>query len=115
MQRAVKSSMIIRTISRPGAALSAALILFTSGSLRALDLSHNEALRLRQAGVILPFEQILEWTLERYPGAQLLEAELEREDDIYDYELEILTPTGVVHELELNASTGQFIEDETDN
>lgn len=107
--------MIIRTISRPGAALLVALILFISGPIKALDLSHNEALRLRQAGVILPFEQILERAFERYPGSQLLEAELEREDNVYDYELDILTPAGIVRELEFNASTGQPIEDEVDN
>jgi uncharacterized membrane protein YkoI len=53
--------------------------------------------------------------LERYPGALLLESELEREKDIYVYELDILTPAGVVHELEFNAGTGQFIEDDVDD
>jgi uncharacterized membrane protein YkoI len=93
----------------------AALILLASGPLKALDLSHNEALRLRQAGAILSFEHILMLALERYPGALLLESELEREKDIYVYELDILTPAGVVHELEFNASTGQFIEDDVDD
>ncbi len=118
MRRVVKSFMIIRTINRLWAAKQAALvlfILFISGPLKALDLSHDEALRLRQAGAILPFEKILTLALERYPGAQLLESELEREDDVYVYEMDILTPAGIVRELEFNASTGQFIEDEVGN
>jgi uncharacterized membrane protein YkoI len=93
----------------------AALILLISVPLKALDLSHDEALRLRQAGAILPFEHILALALERYPGALLLESELEREDNVYVYELDILTPAGVVRELEFNASTGQFIEDDVDD
>ena len=95
-----------------------AFLVFTgvvSNSLKARDLSHEEALRLRQAGTILPFEQILARALKAYPGAQLLESELEREDGLYVYELEILTPAGVVHEIEINASNGQFIEDEIED
>ncbi|MNQ64549.1 hypothetical protein D3C85_789770 [compost metagenome] len=49
----------------------------------ARDLDQDEALRLRQQGVILPLEQLLHNALDRYPGAKLLEAELEEEDAIY--------------------------------
>ncbi len=43
----------------------------------ARDLDQDEALRLRQQGVILPLGQMLQQALDRYPGAKLLEAELE--------------------------------------
>lgn len=107
--------MITRMTNRCWAAFLAALTLLVSGSLKALDLSHKEALRLRQAGVILPFERILILAFEHYPGARLLESELEREEGNYIYELDVLTPAGVVHELEINASTGRFVEDEVEN
>ncbi|ADE16102.1 Propeptide PepSY amd peptidase M4 [Nitrosococcus halophilus Nc 4] len=108
-------SVIGKKINRFWAASAALILLLSGASLKALDLSHDEALRLRQSGAILPFEQILARALEHYPGAQLLESELEREDGLYVYELEILTPTGVVHELEINASNGLLIEDDIDD
>lgn len=115
MRRVARLSTIIRMTNRFWAAFLAALVLPMSGYLKASNLSHEEALRLRQAGTILPFEQILTLAFERYPGAQLLESNLEREDDIYVYELGILTPVGMVHELEINAGNGRFIEDEVDD
>ncbi|CUR47523.1 PepSY domain-containing protein [Alloalcanivorax xenomutans] len=96
-----------------GAATAALLVL--SGSLPALDVGHDEALRLRQEGRIRPFEQILTEALRQYPGGQLLEAELEREDGHLIYEIELLTPDGVVRELELDARTGSVLKDDVDD
>ncbi|ABA57847.1 Propeptide, PepSY amd peptidase M4 [Nitrosococcus oceani ATCC 19707] len=113
----VRLSVISKTTKRPWTVLLVILTLALgmSGTLKARDLGHEEALRLRQTGTILPFEQILARALKAYPGAQLLESELEREDGLYVYELEILTPAGVVHEIEINANNGQFIEDEIED
>ena len=71
----------------------------------ARDLDQDEALKLRQKGIILPLEQLLETALGRHPGARLLEAELEEDDDRYEYEVELLTTEGVVREIKLDAST----------
>ena len=49
------------------------------------DLDQDEALRLRREGLVLPLETLIQRAMERYPGARLLEAELEVEDDIYVY------------------------------
>jgi len=43
------------------------------------DLTQDEALHLREQGVILPLAQLTEQALARYPGATLLEVELEKE------------------------------------
>ncbi|MCW8278569.1 PepSY domain-containing protein [Pseudomonas sp. PCH199] len=80
----------------------------------ARGLDQDEALRLRQRGVILPLEQLLQQALDRYPGAKLLEAELEEKHDVYIYEVELLTAEGVVRELELDASTGRLLKDKED-
>ena len=80
----------------------------------ARDLSHDEALALREAGVILPLEQVVELALERYPGARLLEVELEEEDGLLVYEVELLTSAGVVRELEFDARNGWLHKDEVD-
>ena len=79
------------------------------------DRDQDEALRLRQQGVILPLEQLLKQAMDRYPGAKLLEAELEEKHDVYIYEVELLTVDGVVRELDLEAATGRLLKDEEDD
>lgn len=81
----------------------------------AQDLTQDEALRLRQQGVILPLEQLTAKALARYEAAQFLEAELEREQGRYVYEIEILLPGGQVRELEFDAVTGDLLEDKEDD
>ncbi|WP_095131143.1 PepSY domain-containing protein [Pseudomonas sp. Irchel s3h14] len=95
------------------ARMALALLAFCS-VVMARDLDQDEALRLRQQGVILPLEQMLQQALDRYPGAKLLEAELEEKHDVYIYEVELLTAEGVVRELDLDATTGQLLKDKED-
>lgn len=78
------------------------------------DLDQDEALRLRQEGLIQPLEQLLQHAMKRYPGARLLEAELEEEDGIYVYEIELITAEGVAREIELDAHDGRVLKDEED-
>ncbi len=69
----------------PRTARYLALALMTVCSLAvARDLDQDEALELRQKGIILPLEQLLESALGRYPGARLLEAELEEKHNRYE-------------------------------
>ena len=98
---------------RAGRRLALALLAFCSVAL-ARDLDQDEALRLRQQGVILPLEQVLQQALDRYPGAKLLEVELEEKHDVYVYEVELLTVEGVARELHLKADTGQLLKDKED-
>ncbi|MBF8780901.1 PepSY domain-containing protein [Pseudomonas fulva] len=81
----------------------------------ARDLDQDEALELRREGIILPLERLLESAMARYPGARLLEAELEKDDGRYEYEVELLTPQGVVREIKLDARTGALLKDEEDD
>jgi uncharacterized membrane protein YkoI len=97
-----------------GSRVALALLAFCSVAL-ARDLDQDEALRLRQQGVILPLEQLLQQALDRYPGAKLLEAELEEKHDVYIYEVELLTTEGVVRELDLEATTGRLLKDKEDD
>ena len=96
-----------------GSRMALVLLAFCS-AVMARDLDQDEALRLRQQGVILPLEQLLQHALDRYPGAKLLEAELEEKRDVYVYEVELLTAEGVVRELDLDATTGQLLKDRED-
>lgn len=93
----------------------AALLLALVPLAPALDVGQDEALRLRQSGEVLSFQAILRQADERYPGARLLEAELDDDDGELIYEIELLTGDGVVRELEIDARSGRVLEDEVDN
>ena len=81
----------------------------------ARDLSQDEALRLREQGNIISLEKLLELVALRHPKSSLLEVELEEDDDIYIYEVELATHDGVVRELEIDAHTGKILKDEEDD
>lgn len=90
--------------------LSVALIAPASAD----DFDQDEVLRLREAGVIVALEQILQVAYQRHPGARLLEAELDEDDGELIYELELVTQEGRVRELEFNARDGSLLKDEED-
>jgi uncharacterized membrane protein YkoI len=79
------------------------------------DISSREALHLREQGLILSLENLLDLIQKRHPQSSLLEVDLEKDDGIYIYEVEILTTKGVVRELEINAATGIILQDEEDD
>jgi uncharacterized membrane protein YkoI len=106
--------MKVFSLKRWLASRVALLLLVFCSVVVARDLDQDEALRLRQQGVILPLEQLLQQAMDRYPGAKLLEAELEEKHDVYIYEVELLTPEGVVRELDIDATNGRLIKDKED-
>lgn len=74
---------------------------------------HDEAYELLRSGEILPLEKILEITREQVQG-RILEVELEHEDELLIYELEVLDKQGIVWEIKVDATTGTIIEKEQD-
>lgn len=64
-------------------------------------------------GDILPLEQILDMVAEEADG-QVVEIELELEDDVWEYEVELLTPDGRLIEVTLDAGSGAVIGTEAD-
>ena len=72
-------------------------------------LDHDSVKRLCDEGRILSMSEVMRRAARIQPG-QLLEAELDREDGRYVYEIRILDPAGRVHELELDAASGALIE-----
>ena len=67
-----------------------------------------EARRLHVSGEILPLETILKNVRQVFPG-KIIEIDLEREDDVIVYEVEILGEDGVVREIYINAKTGKLL------
>ena len=64
-------------------------------------------------GEFLQLEAILDIVAARHPG-QVVEIELELDDGVWEYELEIVTPDGRVIEVDLAATDGRVlaVEDE---
>ncbi|KAF1695534.1 PepSY domain-containing protein [Pseudoxanthomonas daejeonensis] len=69
---------------------------------------HIEARELLQRGEILPLARILTVVQQRVPG-DVIEVELEREDGRWEYKVKVLTPTGLVRKLYLDARNGAVL------
>lgn len=77
------------------------------------DIDQDEALSLTEQGVILPLQSLIADALRRFPG-RFLEADLERDDGRYLYELEIVTHDRRVIELEYDAVSGVLLDVDID-
>lgn len=67
-----------------------------------------------EAGKVLPLEELLERHRERIPG-RLLDLEVEREHGRIVYELEVVDEQGQVHEIYLDAQTGEWLGQELED
>lgn len=81
----------------------------------ARDIAADEMLRLKEAGVILPFEKLDALALGAHPGARITSTELEREYGKYMYQVELRDSQGIEWDLELDAVTGQIYKNHQDN
>ena len=88
------------------ASLPLAVSLLLAGATQVLADDHDQVLELVEQGRILPLQTVLERADVKQAG-QLLEAELEREDGTWVYELEVLDADGRVRELYYDAGTGE--------
>lgn len=77
------------------------------------DSDHNRARELKEAGEILPLEQVIETAKKERPG-RLLEAELKKKEGRFIYELELLDEEGIVWELKYDAKSGALLKSKQD-
>lgn len=87
--------------------LVAALLAAPPGQVAA-DNDHERALRLLESGEILPLETIIEQAKSVQAGT-VIEAEIEREHDRLVYEIELVDDEGIVHEMLIDAATGEVL------
>lgn len=69
---------------------------------------HERARAALAAGEIRPLAELLGEVERRYVG-RVLEAELEREDGRWIYDIKVLPPSGRVFKLRLDAATGALL------
>lgn len=74
---------------------------------------HNAIREALQRGEVLPLEKILAIANQHVPG-DVIEVELEQKHGALVYEIKILTSTGRVREVKIDARTGKVIKIEDD-
>ena len=75
----------------------------------ARDEDQERARNAFERGEIMPIMDILALALQHLPG-DVVEVELEIEDEYISYEIDILTATGRVREIEIDARTGAVLD-----
>jgi uncharacterized membrane protein YkoI len=88
--------------------LLAALLVITICGVAHPEEDHDRARELKETGIILPLEEIVRRAQKERPG-QLLETELEEKKGRLVYQVEILSPDGVVWELTIDAKSGELL------
>lgn len=96
-------------------ALFAVAALTVAGIAQARDLGPDEALKLRDAGTIQSFEKLNAAAMAKHPGATVEDTELEQEHGRYIYQVELRDAQGVQWDLDLDASTGEVLQDQRDD
>lgn len=96
-------------------ALFAVAALTVTGIAQARDLGPDEALKLRDAGTIQSFEKLNAAAMAKHPGATVEGTELEQEHGRYIYQVELRDAQGVQWDLDLDASTGEVLQDQRDD
>lgn len=78
------------------------------------DRDQDEVLKLRQQGVILPLEKILQAATQLHPG-RVVEVELQKEHGLLIYELELVDEQGQVWEMKIDAKDGKLLSSERED
>lgn len=78
------------------------------------DLDQDEVLELVRKGQIRPLTELIALNPERFKG-HLLDVEVEYDDDVLIYEIEILGEDGVVREFELDPVSGAVLKEEIED
>ncbi len=93
------------------ALLIPAMLLLATGAVWASK-DHDEARRLKEAGAILPLEQVLAKAREAHSGGRVIEAELEHKRGRYIYEIKLVDEQDRVLKLKYDARSGELIKRE---
>jgi uncharacterized membrane protein YkoI len=75
---------------------------------------HEKARRLKEAGRILPLQEVVKKAQAEHPG-RVIEVELDDDDDRPVYEIELLDEQGEVWEFKFDAATGELIKRERED
>ncbi|MGB0212095.1 PepSY domain-containing protein [Algiphilus sp.] len=88
--------------------IACGLPLSGTGPAMADDIDWRDVHQRVESGEYVPLATVLDWLEARYVG-QVIEVEMEREDGIPVYEVEMVGPQGQVVEFEFDAADGSLI------
>ncbi len=88
--------------------------LASSAAFASRHLDQDEVLERVRSGEIRPLSELMALNPERFKG-HLLDVEVEYEDGMLIYEIELLGADGVVREFELDPMTGDVLKEEIED
>lgn len=95
--------------------LLTAVVFLCFGSLaNARDVGHDEAVKLRAAGIILSTQKLEAAALVSHPGASITDGELDEEYGKHIYQVDLRDAQGIEWDVEVDATSGAILKDHQD-
>lgn len=85
-----------------------AVLAFGTDAVRADDVDHEDLRRALERNELVPLRTLFDWIEARYEG-RIIEVEMDDDDDMLIYEVEMLTPQGNKIEFEFDARNGALM------
>jgi len=78
------------------------------------DVSDAEAIKLRESGTIKDVKELNDIAVKQYPGTKVDSTELDLDNGIYVYEVDLVDANNADFTVKINAATGEVIKKEVD-
>lgn len=85
-----------------------AFLVFGTCAVRADDVDHEDLRRALERNELVSLRTLFDWIEARYEG-RIIEVEIDDDDDMLIYEVEMLTPQGNKIEFEFDARSGDLM------
>jgi uncharacterized membrane protein YkoI len=94
--------------------LSAFGLVFSANAVVARDIGPDEAAKLQSSGVIQPIDKLNAVAVDRHPGSEITDTELDEEYGKHIYQVDLTDKQGINWDIELDAVTGKVLKDHQD-
>lgn len=94
--------------------LATAALTLTAGLAQA-DVRPDHIPGLLKSGAIMDFDKLNQAAQAKHPGGSIVDTELDHKAGRYVYEVEVLDAKGVKWDVDLDAKTGEVIQDKQDH
>ncbi len=79
------------------------------------DVSMDDAAKLQESGEIKSYDALNQIALKEHPGATITDTELEDSHGKYVYELELRDETGQEWDMDIDAASGEVLQNQQDD
>jgi uncharacterized membrane protein YkoI len=91
-----------------------ALAAIMTTSVAFADVSDSEAIKLRESGTIKDVKVLNDIAVKQYPGTTVESTELDLDNGIYVYDVDLVDANKADFNVKINAATGEVIKKEVD-